>query len=167
MTWVLFPIWEIFQNQVLVPDNFCFRAVACMSRWKLGGDRCEDQRVSQKGRWNPPWPHHHSEWQKHQNCRLPLGETFEVDRHLQTILILQPEQLKEVIDFGIPEEPLNLDQLLVDCKDTLKYQVKTGEDVTLACDDVLKVTIESTCYQTQFPRPDKTKKTDIIGQGAV
>lgn len=40
--------------------------------------------------------------------------------------ILQPEQLKEVIDFGIPEDPLNLDQLLVDCKDTLKYQVKTG-----------------------------------------
>ena len=40
--------------------------------------------------------------------------------------VLQPEQLKEVIDFGIPEDPLNLDQLLVDCKDTLKYQVKTG-----------------------------------------
>ena len=38
-----------------------------------------------------------------------------------------PDQLKEVIDFGIPEEPLNLDQLLVDCKDTLKYQVKTGQ----------------------------------------
>ena len=43
------------------------------------------------------------------------------------MLLLQPEQLKEVIDFGIPEDPLNLDQLLVDCKDTLKYQVKTGE----------------------------------------
>ena len=33
------------------------------------------------------------------------------------------------MDFGIPEEPLNLDQLLVDCKDTLKYQVKTGETI--------------------------------------
>ena len=43
--------------------------------------------------------------------------------------MLQPEQLKEVIDFGIPEDPLNLDQLLVDCKDTLKYQVKTGRKV--------------------------------------
>ena len=43
--------------------------------------------------------------------------------------VLQPEQLKEVIDFGIPEDPLNLDQLLVDCKDTLKYQVKTGRTV--------------------------------------
>ena len=43
--------------------------------------------------------------------------------------MFQPEQLKEVIDFGIPEEPLNLDQLLVDCKDTLKYQVKTGRKV--------------------------------------
>ena len=39
----------------------------------------------------------------------------------------QPEQLKGVIDFGIPDEPLNLDQLLVDCKDALKYQVKTGK----------------------------------------
>ena len=46
--------------------------------------------------------------------------------------VLQPEQLKEVIDFGIPEDPLNLDQLLVDCKDTLKYQVKTGRRVLLS-----------------------------------
>ena len=41
----------------------------------------------------------------------------------------QPEQLKQVIDFTIPADPLPLDQLLVDCKDTLKYQVKTGRHV--------------------------------------
>ena len=44
------------------------------------------------------------------------------------IVLFQPDQLKEVIDFAIPDEPINLDQLLVDCKDTLKYQVKTGEE---------------------------------------
>lgn len=37
-----------------------------------------------------------------------------------------PAQLLEAMDFSIPEEPQNLDQLLTDCKDTLKYQVRTG-----------------------------------------
>ena len=40
--------------------------------------------------------------------------------------MLQPDQLREVIDLSLPDEPQNLDQLLVDCKDSLKYQVKTG-----------------------------------------
>ena len=53
--------------------------------------------------------------------------TVQNDRSTKILDFHNPEQLKEVIDFAIPEEPLNLDQLLVDCKDTLKYQVKTGE----------------------------------------
>ena len=32
-----------------------------------------------------------------------------------------------MIDLSIPEEPLPLDQLIVDCRDTLKHQVKTGK----------------------------------------
>merc|ERR1711970_716313 len=52
--------------------------------------------------------------------------TIQNDRGTKIVDFHSPEQLKEVIDFAIPEEPLNLDQLLVDCKDTLKYQVKTG-----------------------------------------
>jgi len=52
--------------------------------------------------------------------------TVQNDRSTKILDFHNPEQLKEVIDFAIPEEPLNLDQLLVDCKDTLKYQVKTG-----------------------------------------
>ncbi|KAG8189583.1 hypothetical protein JTE90_023653 [Oedothorax gibbosus] len=38
----------------------------------------------------------------------------------------QPHQLKEVLDLDIPDDGVNLDQLLVDCKDCLKYAVKTG-----------------------------------------
>ena len=53
--------------------------------------------------------------------------TVQNDRSMKILDFHNPDQLKEVIDFGIPEEPLNLDQLLVDCKDTLKYQVKTGQ----------------------------------------
>ena len=53
--------------------------------------------------------------------------TIQNDRATKIVDFHSPEQLKEVIDFAIPEEPLNLDQLLVDCKDTLKYQVKTGQ----------------------------------------
>ena len=49
------------------------------------------------------------------------------DRNKKIVDFHHPDQLKEVIDLEIPEKPLNLDQLLVDCKDTLKYQVKTGK----------------------------------------
>jgi len=52
--------------------------------------------------------------------------TIQNDRSTKIVDFHTPEQLKEVIDFTIPEDPINLDQLLVDCKDTLKYQVKTG-----------------------------------------
>jgi len=52
--------------------------------------------------------------------------TVQNDRTTKIVDFHSPDQLKEVIDFAIPDEPLNLDQLLVDCKDTLKYQVKTG-----------------------------------------
>ena len=44
-----------------------------------------------------------------------------------------------MIDFTIPADPLPLDQLLVDCKDTLKYQVKTGRHSTLPWEEQSKV----------------------------
>ena len=37
-----------------------------------------------------------------------------------------PDKLKDMLDLEIPEKSLTLDQLLEDCRDTLKYQVKTG-----------------------------------------
>ena len=57
--------------------------------------------------------------------------TVQNDRTTKIVDFHSPDQLKEVIDFAIPDEPLNLDQLLVDCKDTLKYQVKTGKKMSL------------------------------------
>ena len=103
--------------------------MAGLSDGKLGRDGRQDQGVPQEGGGDTPGPHHHPERQDSQDPGLPLGKSEFVDdpEQRQSVLqILQPEQLKEVIDFGIPEDPLNLDQLLVDCKDTLKYQVKTG-----------------------------------------
>ncbi|RWS23639.1 glutamate decarboxylase-like protein [Leptotrombidium deliense] len=47
------------------------------------------------------------------------------DRSTKVVDFHQPDQLMQVFDFSIPEDPQNLDQLLVDCKDALKYQVKT------------------------------------------
>ncbi|GIY91985.1 glutamate decarboxylase [Caerostris extrusa] len=70
-----------------------------------------------------------------ENTRAFLQKVFEIlldfisksnDRSAKILDFHQPNQLKEVLDLDIPDEPLNLDQLLVDCKDTLKYQVKTG-----------------------------------------
>lgn len=48
------------------------------------------------------------------------------DRSNKILDFHHPEQMREVIDLEIPDKPLNLDQLLVDCKDTMKYGVKTG-----------------------------------------
>ena len=49
------------------------------------------------------------------------------DRQQKILDFHQPEQLKEVLDLTIPQRPLDLEQLLSDCKDALKYQVKTGK----------------------------------------
>ncbi|XP_076059423.1 glutamate decarboxylase [Oratosquilla oratoria] len=57
-------------------------------------------------------------------CIEYVQHTF--DRNSKILDFHQPEQLKDVLDLEIPHKPLNLDQLLVDCKDALKYQVKTG-----------------------------------------
>jgi len=48
------------------------------------------------------------------------------DRNNKILDFHQPEQILETMDFSLPDKPQNLDQILVDCKDALKYQVKTG-----------------------------------------
>ena len=48
------------------------------------------------------------------------------DRSSKILDFHHPEQLLEILDLTLPNEPQNLDQLLADCRDTLKYQVKTG-----------------------------------------
>ncbi|XP_018021504.1 glutamate decarboxylase [Hyalella azteca] len=53
-----------------------------------------------------------------------VEKTF--DRGCKILDFHQPEQLKEVLDLEIPSDPLKLEQLLHDCRDALKYQVKTG-----------------------------------------
>ncbi|KFM74577.1 Glutamate decarboxylase, partial [Stegodyphus mimosarum] len=67
--------------------------------------------------------------------RAFLHEVFEIlmdfvtktnDRSAKILDFHQPQQLKEILDLKINDDPVNLDQLLVDCKETLKYQVKTG-----------------------------------------
>lgn len=38
-----------------------------------------------------------------------------------------PEEMKNLLDFDINEKGVSLQQLIVDCATTMKYQVKTGE----------------------------------------
>ena len=52
------------------------------------------------------------------------------DRSSKILDFHHPDQLMEVLDLSIPDQPQNLDQILVDCKDTLKYQVKTGRPIS-------------------------------------
>ena len=49
------------------------------------------------------------------------------DREQKILDFKHPTQLREQIDFDIPEHPLPVEQLLEDCKLTLANQVKTGE----------------------------------------
>ena len=48
------------------------------------------------------------------------------DRSNKILDFHHPEQILESMDFSLPEKPQPLDQIFVDCKDALKYQVKTG-----------------------------------------
>lgn len=54
-----------------------------------------------------------------------LHKTF--DRSSKILDFHHPEQLLEIIDLSLPSQPKNIDQLLADCRDTLTYQVKTGQ----------------------------------------
>ena len=49
------------------------------------------------------------------------------DRKEKVLDFHQPSELWNLYDFKIPSDPMNLDQLLKDCSECLKYQVKTGE----------------------------------------
>ena len=48
------------------------------------------------------------------------------DRNNKILDFHYPDEIFEAVDFGLPERPQNIDQLLEDCKEALKYQVKTG-----------------------------------------
>ena len=56
-----------------------------------------------------------------------VTKTF--DRGSKVLDFHHPHQLKEGLEgfsLDLPDQPENLEQILVDCRDTLKYGVKTG-----------------------------------------
>lgn len=48
-------------------------------------------------------------------------------RSEKVIEFYQPEEIMRMFDFSIPDSPSELDQLVEDCRQTLAYQVRTGE----------------------------------------
>ena len=48
------------------------------------------------------------------------------DRETKVLEFHHPEQLMKIMDFSLPDSPKNLQEILDDCRETLKYQVKTG-----------------------------------------
>ena len=48
------------------------------------------------------------------------------NRESKVLEFHHPEQLMKVMDFSLPDMPKNLQEILNDCEETLKYQVKTG-----------------------------------------
>lgn len=51
----------------------------------------------------------------------------ENDRSEKVVNFYQPEEVMKMFDFSIPDSPINLDQLIEDCRRTLALQVKTGK----------------------------------------
>lgn len=49
------------------------------------------------------------------------------DRKNKVLDFHQPDDLFNLYDFTIPSEPLNLEQLIKDCSECLRLQVKTGK----------------------------------------
>lgn len=49
------------------------------------------------------------------------------DRNEKILDFHHPEEMKKLIDLELTDAPVPLQQLIVDCATTLKYQVKTGE----------------------------------------
>jgi glutamate decarboxylase len=49
------------------------------------------------------------------------------DRNEKILDFHHPADMKQILDLEIPEQGVTLQQLLVDCAKSLKYQVKTGK----------------------------------------
>ena len=49
------------------------------------------------------------------------------DRNSKVLEFHHPSEMVKLLDLEIPEAGVTLQQLLIDCSTTLKYQVKTGE----------------------------------------
>lgn len=49
------------------------------------------------------------------------------DRDSKILDFHQPDQITGMMDFSLPDEPQSLGRVLSDCRDALKYQVKTGK----------------------------------------
>lgn len=49
------------------------------------------------------------------------------DRNEKILDFHHPEDMKNLLDLDLHEQPVELQQLVIDCATTLKYQVKTGE----------------------------------------
>lgn len=51
----------------------------------------------------------------------------ENDRQEKVIDFYQPAEMLRMFDFSIPDDPVELDRLVEDCQQALRYQVKTGK----------------------------------------
>lgn len=49
------------------------------------------------------------------------------DRNTKVLDFHHPEKMKGLLDLEVPEQAINLQQLVKDCAVTLKYQVRTGQ----------------------------------------
>lgn len=67
------------------------------------------------------------------------------DRNEKILDFHHPEDMKKLLDLEIADQPVPLQQLIVDCATTLKYQVKTGEYRFAFCGPIIRLVNKPKC----------------------
>lgn len=58
------------------------------------------------------------------------------DRKEKVLDFHHPEDMKKLLSLDVPDEAVNLQQLIHDCANTMKYQVKTGKFTFFLCSKI-------------------------------
>lgn len=107
------------------------------------------------------WPHKEASYEE---SRAFLTQVTDIlmdhikksnDRSAKVLDFHQPNELWKEFDFTIPDQPTTLGQILLDCKNCLKYQVKTGEWRNARDRDATprRWQLPSTAVMSSLPRP--------------
>lgn len=77
----------------------------------------------------------------------------ENDRKSKVLDFHHPEKMRNLLDLDVPDQGVNLQQLIKDCAITLKYQVRTGEYQSNT--SLLTPVDQGLCYHPQGPSANR------------
>lgn len=88
------------------------------------------------------------------------------DRNEKILDFHHPEDMKKLLDLEIADQPVPLQQLIVDCATTLKYQVKTGEYRFAFCGPIIRLVNKPKCWIIDHRIPSQQWEIATLSHGA-